>query len=212
MTTVLVIDNCSVFRFGIRALLETDDGLDIITESDHSRLLEGQNQQAMIVPDVLVLSSCPPELVLPELVAQYHQCFPETQILVLLNHENETDVLKLVENGVLSCMMKSEPTVKLVQALEAAVQGERYFSPPLLAKLMPSRTLLVSQPAPSLTKQEIETLRLVAQGKTNKEMAQILQISERTVCNYLQRIRSKLNTQTTTGAVFRATQLGILST
>lgn len=210
MTTVLVIDTCSVFRFGIRALLEAEEELEVVTESDYYHLIEAQTKQPTIVPDVLVLSSCSSELTLPDLVAKYHQHFPEAKILVLLHHENEADVPQLIENGALSCMIKSESAVKLVQALHAAAEGERYFSPPFLAKLMPSPVLPLNQHVPSLTKQELEVLRLVAEGKANKEMAQILQISERTVCNYLQKIRAKLGSQTTVGAVFRATQLGIL--
>ena len=195
MATILVIDTCSVFRFGIRALLEAEDGLEVITESGHSCLPEGQNQQAMIVPDVLVLSPCSPELALPDLVATYHQCFPETKILVLLNHENEANISQLIISGMTSCVLRCEPTEKLIQAIQAVTKGERYFSPLLLEKVVRPFTISLKQNSANLTRQEIEILRLVAEGNVNKEIASILQISERTVCNYLQSIRTKLDTQ-----------------
>lgn len=209
MTTVLVIDTCSVFRFGIRALLESGDGFKVFTAQDHSFLAEGQNQPE-ISPDVPVLSSCLTELTLLELVAQYHHRFPGTQILALLNHENEADIHQLVESGSTSCALKGEPTEKLVQAVHTTMKGERYFSPPLLEKVVTAHTTPLTQSTPSMTKRELEVLRLVVAGKPIKHVAQILQISERTVYNYLQSIRTKLDVTTTVEAVFCATQLGIL--
>jgi DNA-binding NarL/FixJ family response regulator len=111
---------------------------------------------------------------------------------------------------VTSCLLRYEPATRLVEAICEAAKGERFFSQPLLSKLVTPLISPPTQDTPSLTKQELKVLRLVTEEKTNKEIAQLLQISERTVCNYLQSIRTKLDTQTTIAAVFRATQLGIL--
>jgi DNA-binding NarL/FixJ family response regulator len=210
MATVWVIDNCSVFHLGIRILLETDHEIELFTEQQHHFPVDSHNHYKP-PPDVLVLSSRSSQLMLPELVNQSQNYFPATHILALLEHPDETCIHQLVENGVTSCLLRSEPTEKLVQAIHKTAKGESCFSRPLLSKLLASRQTLLTQDTRTLTKKELKILRLVIEDKTIADMDPILQVSDRTICNYLQRIRTKMDAKTTTSAVFRAAQLGILS-
>ena len=99
MINILVIHNCSLFRFGIHALFETDSSIEVFTEQTLSCLTDAQYQRGHQL-DVLVISSRSSKLTLPGIIGKLRQCFPTTNILVLLDYQDEIYIKQLVEDGI----------------------------------------------------------------------------------------------------------------
>jgi DNA-binding NarL/FixJ family response regulator len=132
---------------------------------------------------------------------------PETKTLILLHSSDEVCLHYLIEFGVSGCILKSDAPEKLIEAIQAAATGRKWFSPNLLPQLLQSRS---SSQENRLTKREVEVLQLVAAEKTDKEIALTLSIAEGTVRFHLENSNTRLGTMTRVGAVAEAIRCGII--
>ncbi len=125
-------------------------------------------------------------------------------VLVVTNYDTDADILSAVEAGASGYLLKDTPPVELLSAVRAAASGDSVLSPAIASKLMTR----VRKPETSLSPREIEVLKLVAAGRSNREIGKELFLSETTVKSHLVHIFGKLGVKSRTSAVARARELG----
>lgn len=154
-------------------------------------------------PDLLLLSSnmlLPPPL---ECLCTLRQEFSQTKLLLLLEHGDEGCPCQWVEAGIAGCMVKTEPCPTFVEAMSAVLSGRPWYSQEVSHHLRHHQ-------ADALTVRERAVLQLIAEEKTDGQIAQLLNVSERTVRCHLTNLYKKLNSQTRVGAVVQAIKRGLL--
>jgi NarL family two-component system response regulator LiaR len=206
---VLIADDHTVVRKGIRTLLLTEPGLEVIGEA-----MDGVETAVLyrrLQPDVLLLDLHMPRRGGLEVIAELRQDFPEARILVLTSSNDEDMVLTAVQNGALGYLMKDSTPEELVEAIRAVHHGRPFLQPSVAFKFMqamkrPSAT--IEEP---LTDREQDILRHVAHGLSNQDIADKLTISERTVRTHISHILDKLNLENRTQAALYALRHGLTS-
>lgn len=184
---VVIADDHAIVRRGLRQLLADRDDFEIVAEAvdvaGARRYVRGHH------PDVLVLDLNMPGESSLEAIPGLREEFPHTQIVVLTMHNEPAYARHALQAGVLGYVLKEAADTELVDAIRAAVAGERYLNPRLGAKL-------AAEPSPGppdgLSPRELDILRLVALGHTNTEIAQELYLSVRTVETHRAHIQQKL--------------------
>ena len=211
---VLVADDHTVVREGIRYVLEREPGFEVVAEaqngSDVLALAERHH------PDVAVLDiSMPGESGL-QVAARLRQRLPETRILILSMYDNAEYVLESVRAGAHGYILKDTAATELRRAVQAVEAGEAFFSPPVASRLSAAvrgelaREQRISD-LQSLTGREREVLHGIAQGRTNKEIAGALGISHRTVETHRESLMRKLRIRTVAGLTRFALETGLVS-
>jgi DNA-binding NarL/FixJ family response regulator len=174
-----------------------------VTESDELRQLCQQKPH----PDLLLFSPNLDGSSVVEILDYVGKHCPSIKILVMLSHTEETNSKQLIDHGVRGIILKNEPPEKLLEAICAIVQGQLWFSALLMPILLKAQ---LSIPKNDLTKRELDALQLLAEGKTNREIAQVLNIAERTVRCHLESIYIKLGAKSRVEAVMQATRLKLI--
>jgi DNA-binding NarL/FixJ family response regulator len=205
MIRIVIADDHPVVRAGLRALLDAEDGLQVVGEA--------ATPEAAVE---LAAELCP-ELVLMDLqfagetggadatrVVRAQEASP--YVLVLTNYDTDGDILAAVEAGASGYLLKDAPPHELVAAIRAAAAGESALAPAVAGRLLER----MRTPTVSLSAREIEVLRWVAEGASNTEIATRLHISDATVKSHLVHIFSKLGVSSRTAAVSKARALGAL--
>lgn len=193
---VLVADDHMVVRSGIRHVLESEAGFEIVGEAANGT--EAVSLAAELHPDVVVLDISMPEKSGLEVAASLRNSAAGTRVLILSIHDNAEYVVESVRAGAHGYLLKDTAATELRHAIRAVCRGESYFSPPVASRLSAA---LRGQPAkPSgleqLTGREREVLVGVAKGRTNKEIAAELGISHRTVETHRESLMRKLQIRT----------------
>jgi NarL family two-component system response regulator LiaR len=204
---VLIADDHTVVRKGIRTLLLTEPGLEVVGEAADG--VEADALYRRLLPDVLLLDLQMPRRGGIEVITELKQDFPEVHILVLTSSSDEEVVLTAVQSGALGYLMKDSTPEELVEAIRAVHNGRPFLQPSVAFKFMqamkrPSATL--EEP---LTGREREILRHVAHGLSNQEIADRLTISERTVRTHISHILDKLDLENRTQAALYALRHGL---
>lgn len=208
--SVLLADDHAVVRQGIRRFLEEDPAIDVVAEASDGaeavRLVEEHR------PDVAVLDIRMPEVTGVEATRRIKARFPETRVLVLTAYDDDPYVFALLEAGADGYVLKTASADQLVDAVRTVYRGESALSPEVASKVV--RQATGRRPASAadqiepLTPREIDVLRLVARGMTNREVGQELGISHRTVQGHLASIYDKLDANSRTEAVTEALKRG----
>jgi DNA-binding NarL/FixJ family response regulator len=194
---VLVADDHTIVRTGIRHVLEGEPGFDVVGEASSGP--EAFALAAELKPDVVVLDiSMPAESGL-QVAARLSTVTSPPRVLILSMHDNPEYVLESVRAGAHGYLLKDTAATELRSAIRAVCQGESYFSPPIASRLSAavrgeheSRTSMLGQ----LTGREREVLERVARGRTNKEIGAELGISYRTVETHRESLMKKLQIRT----------------
>ncbi|WP_217145651.1 response regulator transcription factor [Streptomyces sp. AC627_RSS907] len=202
---VLLVDDHPVVRAGIRAMLHDQPGLTIVGEavSAAAALTTARDLR----PDVVLM-----DLRLPDgdgvgATAAILAELPATRVVILTTYETDGDILRAVEAGAVGYLLKDTSPTDLARSVRAAARGETVLSPTVAAKLLHQ----VRRPRPeTLSRREIDVLRLVAEGLTNAAIGRALFITEATVKTYVVRIFTKLGVSDRTAAVMAAVQAGLL--
>jgi NarL family two-component system response regulator LiaR len=204
---VLIADDHAIVRKGIRALLATEPDIEVIGEAQDGRV--AISEAARLRPDVILMDLVMPEVngitAIRHIVA--HQ--PEAGILVLTSFATDDKIIPAVKAGALGYLLKDSGPYELVQAIHRVHRGESSLHPVVARKIL----MELSQP-PSLdplTEREIEVLQLVAQGHSNREIAEKLSISETTVRTHVSNILNKLQLSSRTQATLYALREGLAS-
>jgi NarL family two-component system response regulator LiaR len=207
----LVADDHAIVRKGICALLATEPTIEVIGEAQDGREAICQAEEAK--PDVILM-----DLVMPgtdglEATRQISASEPQARILVLTSFAGDDQIFPAIKAGALGYLLKDSEPEQLVQAIQQVYRGESSLHPSIARRLLRE----LSSPSgkgpdtDSLTEREIEVLRLVAQGHSNREIADTLTISEATVRTHVSNILSKLNLCSRTQAALYALREGLAS-
>jgi two-component system response regulator NreC len=150
-----------------------------------------------------------------EATRQIKRRFPEVRVVILTMHENQQYVAQIVKVGATGCVLKRSAGTELVTAVRAAARGESYFSPSIATMLLEDYRTLMGQAIPddleALTEREREILQLIAEGKTNQEIADLLTLSIKTVQTHRAHLMEKLNLHDRTDLVKFAIRQGMIT-
>lgn len=208
---VLIVDDHAIVRKGTRALLATEPDIQIVGEASDGA--EAVAQAQTLRPDVILMDLVMPKLDGIEATRQITAQQPGVRILVLTSFAADDKVFPAIKAGALGYLLKDSSPAELVQAIHQVYQGQPSLEPSIARKVLselshPPKTPLTAEP---LTERELEVLRLVAQGKNNKEIAEQLLITEMTVRTHVSNVLSKLHLASRTQAALYALREGIAS-
>jgi len=193
MIKVLLADDHSIVREGLRRIIEESEEMEVIAEADEGRAAIQLAQEKL--PDIAVVDISMPGLDGLEVVSQLKVYRPELPIIILTMHEEEQYVVRAIEAGAMGYVTKRSAPEQLVKAIRQVMDGTRYLTPEAsealalrIAKGAGSKSSL-----DSLSTRELQVLRRLAMGHTNHEIAEVYNISTKTVDTYRLRLLKKLN-------------------
>lgn len=204
---VLIADDHAIVREGVRSVLSSDEGFDVVGEAVNGA--EAIALAQTLQPDVVVLDLSMPELSGLDATARIRQCAPDASVLVLSVHDHEEYVLQSVRAGAQGYLRKDSSPAELRGAIRALRDGGSFFSAPVARTL--SAALQSERRVASLTSREREVLVLIARGGTNKEIASHFGISVRTVESHREALRRKLGLRGAADLARFAVDAGLLA-
>lgn len=214
-TRVVLIDDHTVLRDGLKMLLSLEPDLEVVGEGGGG--LEGIAVAQQLRPQVVVTDVGLPDVDGVEVTRRLREALPETRVLVLTVHDEDHYVFTLIQAGASGYLLKNAAGTDLVNAIRAVASGKPWLQPEIAQRLMsfaggkppaPPRSGLDSLIEP-LTSRELEVLRLLAGAASNKEIADELAISPRTVETHLANIYGKLAVRSRTEAMLWAIREGL---
>jgi NarL family two-component system response regulator LiaR len=208
---VLIVDDHAIVRRGIRALLETEEGIEVVGEAQDGR--QALEKIAALDPDVVLLDLLMPKMDGIEVTRHLRAQEARVRILVLTSFAADDKVFPAIKAGASGYLLKDTGPEALVQAIRQVCRGESSLSPTIARKVLeelsrPSDRPLTQDP---LTQREVEVLQVVAKGRSNQEIADELTISEATVRTHVSNILSKLHLASRTQAALYALREGLAS-
>lgn len=206
---IVVADDHPIVRAGIVGLLESEPGLEVVGEAADGA--EAVAVAASERPDLVLMDLRMPRLDGAGATARIVAEAPGTRVLVLTTYETDDHILAAIEAGASGYLLKAAPQAEIVAGIRAVAAGETVLAPSIAAKLVSRvRADAASVAPPSLSPRELEVLRLVAEGRSNPEIARALFIGEATVKTHLLHVFEKLEVNDRTRAVTRAMELGLI--
>ncbi|MFC1975381.1 SpoIIE family protein phosphatase [Chloroflexota bacterium] len=208
---VLITDDQVIVRRGIQALLATEPNIRVVGEAENGA--EAISLAESLQPDVILMDLVMPEVDGIEAIRRITARQPETRILVLTSFATDDKVFPAIKAGALGYLLKDTSPEELVQAIRQVCQGEPSLHPAIARRLLQELSHSSERPLKPryLTEVEVEILRLVAQGKSNREIAAHSVFSETEVCTHVNNILSKLHLASRTEVVLYALQEGLAS-
>jgi two-component system, NarL family, response regulator LiaR len=206
---VLIADDHAVVREGLRGLITSERGMEVISEARDGH--EAVLQARALHPDVILIDLVMPHLDGLEAIRQIKTENPEARILVLTSFADDDKVFPAIKSGALGYLLKDSSPYELLQAIRDVYRGESSLHPTIARKLIreisaPSNLPLAAEP---LTEREVDVLRLLAQGLSNEEIAESLFIAQRTVSTHVSNILGKLHLANRTQAALYALREGL---
>jgi DNA-binding NarL/FixJ family response regulator len=209
---VYLADDHAVVREGLRALIERQPDMEVIGEAGDGRT--ALEQATDLHPDVVVMDVSMPEMTGTEATERLRAAAPEIKVLALTVHEDKGYLRQLLRAGASGYILKRAAATELVHALRAVASGGLYLDPTLAQQVIGGllhRPLgRGAPPSDELSERELEVLRLIAEGHSNKEIAARLDISVKTVETYKARSMEKLGLENRAAIVAYAVQRGWL--
>jgi DNA-binding NarL/FixJ family response regulator len=211
---ILLADDHTVVRKGLRLLLESQPGFQVIADAAEGREAVALAEQYR--PDVVVMDIAMPILNGIEAARQICAKAPQTAIVFLSMHADEGYVLKALKSGARAYLLKDSAESDLINAVKAVTQGKAFFSPAISKMLVDDymrrmQEREVEDSYELLTTREREILQLLAEGKSNKETAKILDLSPYTVETHRSNILQKLNLHSSAELILYAVRKGVIS-
>jgi two-component system, NarL family, response regulator NreC len=192
--TIILADDHSIFRQGLRALLDKQSSLEVIGEAGNGR--EAIALVEELSPQVIVMDVGMPDLNGIEATRRIVGKFPKTKVIGLSMHNDKHFVKQMLQAGASGYLLKESIFEELVQAIEAVVNKKGFLSPKIARLVIEDYTGGKTEEDPgmaSLSKREREILQLLAEGKTSKQIADELFLSPKTVENHRKRVMQKLD-------------------
>ena len=208
---VFVAEDHAIVRKGIRALLTLEPGIEVVGEASNGQeAVYGIDRSR---PDVILMDLVMPEMDGIEAIRQVMARQPEARILVLTSFATDDKVFPAIKAGALGYLLKDSEPREVAEAIRQVHRGESSLHPRIARKLMQELARPPEQPPTTdpLTEREIEVLRLVAQGKSNRDIAEELTITEGTVRVHVSSILGKLHLASRTQATLYALREGLAS-
>ena len=210
---VLICDDHALFRRGLIMVLESEEGIDVVAEAeDGEEAIEKAEEAA---PDVVLMDVRMPRMSGIEATRAIADAVPTAKILMLTVSDEEEDLYEAVKAGATGYLLKEISIEEVANAIRAVVTGQSLISPSMASKLLSEFNNLATQAqqkvlVPKLTDRELQVLKLVAQGMSNREVAEDLFISENTVKNHVRNILEKLHLHSRMEAVVYAVREKLL--
>jgi DNA-binding NarL/FixJ family response regulator len=211
---VLLADDHTVVRQGLRVLLEAEQDIAIVGEAETGR--QAVQLTKKLAPDVVVMDIAMPLLNGLEATRQIIKEAPSTKVLILSSYSDDEYVHQLTEAGAGGYLLKQTAATDLIKAIREARKGNAFFSPAISKRLLDHyrdaflRGVPVRKRTDLLTSREAEVLQLIAEGKPNKQIASELSISIKTVEKHRQQVMNKLNIHDVAGLTRYAISKGII--
>lgn len=210
---VLIADDHTLFRQGLKRILSDFDDLKVIAEATNGD--EAVTLVEQMEPDIVLMDVSMPRMGGLEATRRIKAMRPETQVIMLTVSEKDEDLFEAVRVGARGYLLKNAESSELAEAIRRVFAGEAMIAPAMAVRLLDGFGALVKKadqaPDPdALTEREIGVLRLVAQGLANKEIADQLVLSEHTVKTHLRHILDKLHLKSRAQAAAYAVQAGFV--
>ncbi len=210
---VLIADDHAILREGIKALLSCYDDIRIVGEASDG--LEAITRTKELDPDVVLMDIAMPGLGGLESTLELRKISPETKIIVLTQYDNREYIYRFLKAGASGYVLKKAVGTELLAAIRAVYAGDTFLYPSVASKVIEGYLEEGGQPTEvdpyeSLTDREKQVLKLIAEGHTNKEMAELLCISVKTVMGHRTNIMDKLNIHNRTELVKFAIRHGLV--
>ena len=209
---ILLADDHAMLRDGVRMVLEAHPGFEVVGTADNGA--EAVALAHSLQPDIAVLDVAMPELNGLDATREIRACCPETEIVILSMHEGEDYLREALRAGAAGYVLKRAAAKELVGAILAVQRGESYLDPALTRTLISDYVRKVDRtdlPADALTERELEVLKLVAEGFTNRQIAARLDISIKTVQSHRANLMDKLDLHDRTELVRYAIRRGLIT-
>lgn len=212
--TILLADDHMVVRQGLRALLSTEQDIEVVGEAETGR--EAVELTRQLNPDIVLMDIVMPSLNGLEAARQISKQSPNSKVLILSSYGDEEYVQRLDEIGACGYIIKQAAADDLLRAIREVQKGRKAFSPAIASRFQNSQRIggprAPGEPVPNnhLTPREAESLQLIAEGKTNKEIAAELGISAKTVEKHRQQVMNKLKIHDVAGLTRYALTKGII--
>jgi DNA-binding NarL/FixJ family response regulator len=205
---ILLADDHSVVRQGFRLILENQSDMEVVGEAANGR--EAVTVAESLQPDVVIMDVTMPELNGIEATRRISELSPRTRVLALSMHKDSVYVREILRAGAKGYLLKDAAGNDLLAAVRAVARGEGYLSPAVSDAVLTDYRKHVTNPIDLLTSREREVLQMIAEGKTNKEIANSLQLSVYTVEAHRGRLMEKLNLHSTGELVRFALRNGLI--
>lgn len=191
---ILLVDDHNLFRSGVKALLQREEGIEVAGEAGNA--LEGIELAKTLHPDVVLMDISMPGIKGTKAIQSLLEAVPNASLLMLTVSENENDLFDAIKAGAKGYILKNIEPEDLIRSIKRIAAGEAVVSGNLTGKIMEEfRNLVIQKEAHKeiLTPREKEILLLLATGKSNKDIAAELSLSESTVKIHIQHVLKKLN-------------------
>jgi len=193
--SILIADDHGVLRAGLRALLSAEPDLEVVADADNGD--DALRLAGELRPEVVLLDVNMPGLGGIEVTRRIKEIYPEMRVLILTVHEDESLFQEAIQAGASGYIIKRAVESELIDAIRAVKRGDLYVHPAmtraLLREISPHRVAPDDSPIEALTRREVDVLKLIAQGYTNRQTAEALSISVRTVESHRANLMGKLN-------------------
>ena len=200
---ILIADDHLVVRIGLRSMIDTQPDMNVIAEAANGREAVALFRDHQ--PDVTLIDLRMPVMGGVEAVGVIHAEFPDARIIVLTTYDGDENIYRALQGGARAYLLKDIPREEFLDDIRAVYQGQ-YCIPPAVAARLAQRI-----PGPELSARELEVLKLIVEGMSNKEIASALSITESTVKNHVNSILGKLNVKDRTQAATTALRRGIVT-
>lgn len=204
---VLITDDHAVVRQGLRMFLTLDPDIEVVGEAnDGNQAIRLAHE---LQPDIVLMDLLMPVMDGIEAISVLRRELPDIEVIALTSVLEDSSVVGAIRAGAIGYLLKDTEADELIRSIKAAAAGQVQLSPKAAARLM--REVRAPEDPDALTERETEVLRLLAQGKSNKEIAYILSIGEKTVKTHVSSILSKLGVSSRTQAALHAVRIGLVS-
>ncbi|MGD8915267.1 MAG: response regulator transcription factor [Syntrophobacterales bacterium] len=211
---IVIAEDHTILREGLRALLSSQENLEVVGEAEDGR--EAIRQVEKLTPDLILMDLSMPKMNGIEAIREIRRRVPETRILALTVHKAEEFILEVLQSGADGYIPKDASSNELMMAIKSILMGKRYLSPSVSnvvieGYLESRRTSESITPWGKLTKREREILKLIAEGYKNKDIADYLCISVKTVEKHRANLMKKLDLHSAAALTAYAMERGLVT-
>jgi len=212
---ILIVDDHTLFRAGVRALLTQDPSIEVVGEAENGR--DAIRAVGQLSPHLVLMDLTMPEMNGIEAVTEIKRRYPEVRVLVMTLHKAEDYIHASLKAGADGYILKDATQEELRAAIRSVLQGKTYLSMDVSAKVVSGylgggKSSGASSVYDSLTHREREVLKLVAEGKSNKYIAEFLNLSVKTVEKHRSNLMAKLGVHNASGLTAYAMEKGLIVT
>lgn len=206
---ILLADDHAILRKGVRMLIDSEPGLEVVGEAKTGR--EAIEEARNLKPDIVLMDVSMPELNGIEGTRRICEELSQTKVIGLSMHRDSVYVREILRAGARGYLLKDSEDDDLIRAIRAVARGEAFLSPAVSDAVLSDYRKHVSNPVDLLTSREREVLTMIAEGKTNKEIANALNLSVYTIESHRGSVMEKLNLHNTGDIVRFALRNGLMS-